>query len=39
MRCILKLKTNTKTAYFSGLKSFKVINVDTTKKLVTIALL
>jgi len=37
MRRSHPLQKNTKTTYFWGSRSFKVINVDTTKKLVTIA--
>jgi len=37
MRRSHKLQKNTKTTNFGGLRSFKVIDVDTTKKLVTIA--
>jgi len=36
MCCSHKLQKNTKTTYFGGSKSFKVIN-DITKKFVTIA--
>jgi len=34
--CSPKLQKNTKTLYFKGSRSFKVIDVDTTKKLVTV---
>ena len=37
MRRSHKLQKNTKTIYFGGSRSFKVIDVDTTKKLVNIA--
>jgi len=37
MRRSLKLQKNTKTTYFENSWSFKVIDVETTKKLVTIA--
>jgi len=37
MRRSHKLQKNTNITYFGGSKSFKVIDVDTTKKLVTIA--
>ena len=35
--CSRKLHKNTKTLYFKGLRSFEVIDVNTTKKLVTSA--
>jgi len=37
VRCSRKLENIIKTPYFGGSKSFKVINVDTIKKLVTSA--
>jgi len=37
MRRSLKLEKSTKTIYFGGSRSFKVIDVDTIKKLVATA--